>query len=98
MAYAVDGLIGANLDGVIKVAELTGDKKVELDNALGQTAVANNGKLYVFAKANAAITASTTVCTVNTTTFLVTATGGTYTSPAVALATGDYAWFSKAYV
>ncbi len=59
---------------------------------------ANDGKRYVFAQANATISASTAVCTINPTTFLVTATGGAYTSPATALVTGDYAWFSAASV
>jgi hypothetical protein len=44
------------------------------------------------------ITASTAVCTVNATTFLVTATGGSYRSPAVAMASGDRGWFSAASV
>lgn len=59
---------------------------------------ANDGKRYVFAQANATIAASTAVCTISPTTFLVTATGGAYTSPATALVTGDYAWFSAASV
>lgn len=59
---------------------------------------ANDGKRYVFAQANATIPASTAVCTISPTTFLVTATGGAYTSPATALVSGDYAWFSAASV
>jgi hypothetical protein len=58
----------------------------------------SDGKLYVLAKAGATIAASTAVCTVNPTTFVATATGGSYASPAVALASGDYAWFGKASV
>jgi hypothetical protein len=58
----------------------------------------SDGKIYVLAQANASIPASTTACTVNATTFLVTASGGSYTSPAVALVTGDVAWFGKASV
>jgi hypothetical protein len=65
---------------------------------LGLQVFGSDGKLYVFAKANASIPASTAVCTVNATTFLVTASGGSYTSPAVALVSGDFAWFSKASV
>jgi len=53
---------------------------------------------YVFAKAGAAITATLTTCTVNASTFVATASGGTYTSPATAMASGDYGWFSKASV
>jgi hypothetical protein len=35
---------------------------------------------------------------VNATTFLVTASGGAYTSPAFAMVTGDQGWFGKASV
>jgi hypothetical protein len=35
---------------------------------------------------------------VSPTTFLATASGGAYTSPPVAMATGDTGWFSKANV
>ena len=65
---------------------------------LGMEVFGSDGKIYVFAQANASIPASTSACTVNATTFLVTASGGAYTSPAVALSTGDYAWFGKASV
>lgn len=69
--------------------------------AIGTVVFGNDGLEYVFAKANATIAASTTVCTVNASTFLVTASGGSYTSPATptgGLSSGDYAWFSKASV
>jgi hypothetical protein len=52
----------------------------------------------VFGKASAAITASTTTCDINATTFAVAATGGSYTSPPVDLASGDYAWFGKSAI
>lgn len=65
---------------------------------IGITTTGNDGKTYVFAQANASISASTAVCTVNASTFLATATGGAYLSPATALSSGDKAWFSKAYV
>jgi hypothetical protein len=58
----------------------------------------SDGKRYVLAQANASISASTTVCDINTTTFLVAASGGAYASPAVALVSGDVAWFGKASV
>ena len=65
---------------------------------LGSQAWGSDGKQYVYAQANASIAASTAVCTVSPTTFLVTATGGAYTSPATAMVTGDQAWFAKASV
>ena len=88
--------IGVDLNGVTTAAQLaagqTGDAR------LGAQIFGSNGRLYVYGQANASITASTTACTVNATTFLVTASGGSYTSPATALASGDRAWFSKASV
>ncbi len=65
---------------------------------IGVTTIGNDGKTYVYGQANASISASTAVCTVSPTTFLVTASGGAYTSPATALVSGDKAWFSKALV
>jgi len=65
---------------------------------LGDQVWASDGKRYVYAQANASITASTAVCTISPTTFLVTATGGAYTSPATAMVTGDQGWFSAASV
>lgn len=61
---------------------------------LGAQVWGDDGRRYVFAQANASIPASTAVCTVNPTTFLATASGGTYGSPATALVSGDRAWFS----
>jgi hypothetical protein len=65
---------------------------------LGDQVWTTDGKRSVFAQANASIPASTAVCTVNATTFLATASGGAYLSPAVAMATGDQAWFDAASV
>lgn len=68
------------------------------DLAIGTIAFGSNGRQYVYAIAGGAIAASVAVCTVNATTFTATNSGGAYTSPAVAMATGDYGWFSKASV
>ena len=65
---------------------------------LGLEVFGSDGRLWVLAKANGAIPASTAVCTVAPATFLATATGGAYTSPATALVAGDTAWFNKASV
>jgi len=65
---------------------------------LGTEVFGSDGKRYVYAQANAAITASTAVCTVNASTFLVTATGGSYTSPATNMVSGDQGWFGIASV
>lgn len=87
---------GADFNTITTAADAAQGKV--LDARLGTIAHGSNGRFYVYGRANATIAASTAVCTVNATTFLVTATGGSYLSPAVAMATGDYGWFSKASV
>ena len=64
---------------------------------LGLQTFGADGFRYVFAQAGAAIGASTATCSVNASTFVATASGGTYLSGA-SMASGDYAWFSKASV
>lgn len=88
--------IGADLNTITTAADLAAGKAA--DARIGSEVLASNGKLYVYGQANASISASTAVCTVNASTFLVTASGGSYTSPATAMATGDRGWFSKASV
>jgi len=65
---------------------------------LGSEVFTSDGRIAVYAQANATITASVAVATVNATTFLATASGGAYRSPPVAMVTGDQGWFSKASV
>ena len=98
MAYAVTGLIGANLGRVITPAELTGDQKITLDNALGQQTWGNDGRLYVFVVAGGAIAAAQTDVSVSATTFAATDGSGSYTGPTAGCAEGDYFWASKASV
>lgn len=87
---------GADLNTITLAADIAAGKVV--DARLGSQVFGSNGRRYVYAQANASITASTAVCTVNATTFLATASGGSYLSPAVAMATGDRGWFSVASV
>lgn len=94
--YSVTPNIGADFNTITLAADLAAGKQA--DARLGEQRWGSNGRRYVYAQANAAITASTAVATVNATTFLATATGGTYLSPAVAMATGDRGWFSAASV
>jgi len=96
MAYSVTPLVGIDLVNTVTAVQITAGYPI--NQLLGVQVWGSDGLLYVFGKANATITASTTVCTVNATTFLVTATGGSYTSPATGMVTGDYGWFSKASV
>ena len=65
---------------------------------LGDEVWGSDGKRYVYAKAGGSITASTTACTVNASTFAATGSGGSYTSPATNIVSGDYGWFSAASV
>ena len=99
MAFSTLPIAGIDLNDTTTVAEIatTGGSAPQF-GPLGAETFASDGKRYVWAKANATITASTTTCTVSPTTFLVTATGGSYTSPAVAMAAGDYGWFGAASV
>jgi hypothetical protein len=84
------------LKGITLAADIAAGKVV--DAQLGTQVWGSDGKRYVYAQANAAITASTTVCTVSASTFLATASGGSYTSPAFTMASGDRGWFGAASV
>lgn len=94
--YSRTPSIGADLKGITLAADLAAGKVA--DAAIGTQVFGSDGKLYVYAQANGAITASTAVCTVNASTFLATGSAGSYTSPATTMATGDRGWFSKASV
>jgi hypothetical protein len=98
MAYSVSPVIGTSIGYTVNTNPNSAGVAIPTEGPLGLQVFGSDGLLYVLAKANASIPASTAVCTVNPTTFLVTATGGDYTSPAVALVSGDFAWFSKASV
>jgi hypothetical protein len=97
MAFSSTALIGADLDNVDTVADIAA-MGGQPPQRIGTQVWGNDGRLYVYARANATITASTAVCTVNATTFLATASGGSYLSPAFGMVTGDHGWFSKASV
>ena len=97
MTFSVTPLVGIDLDNVVTAASITAGQAVA-NQLLGVQVWGSDGKRYVFAKANATIAASTAVCDINTTTFLVAATGGSYLSPAYGMVSGDFGWFSKASV
>lgn len=97
MAYSISPVVGPDLVNIITAASISAGTQF-VPFALGDQVWGSDGKRYVFAKANASITASTAVCTVNASTFLATASGGAYTSPATNMVTGDYGWFSSASV
>ena len=89
-------LIGADLKGITLAADIAAGKVV--DAQLGTQVWGSDGKRYVYAQAGGSISASTAVCTVNASTFAATASGGSYTSPAFAMATGDRGWMAAASV
>lgn len=95
--FTISDLSGADLVSIIPTADITSLAQRPAAR-LGTQVWGSDGKLYVYCQANAAITASTAVCTVSASTFLVTASGGAYTSPATTMASGDQGWFSKASV
>lgn len=98
MAFSVTPQIGFDLNNTTLATDIASGARGVPAN-LGEQVFGSDGKLYVLAKANGAIPASTAAaCTVAPSTFLAIATGGTYTSPATAMVTGDYGWFSKASV
>jgi len=98
MAYSVTPIAGIDLNNVANYNLNSAGTAIPTVGPLGLEVFGSDGKLYVLGQANASIPASTAVCTVNATTFLVTASGGSYTSPATALVSGDVAFFSKASV
>jgi len=95
--YTVDQKMGVDLNNTVLATDLASGA-ARPAAILGTLVNATNGKTYVYAQANASISASTAVCTVNASTFLATASGGAYTSPATAMVSGDQGWFSKANV
>lgn len=93
MAFTDTPKLGVDLAAVIPAADV--DTR---GHKLGSQVFASNGKRYVYAQANATISASTAVCAINASTFLVAASGGSYLSPATDMASGDQGWFAVASV
>lgn len=94
--FTVSPVLGVDLNTITLAANV--GTAAEDAPQLGTQVFGSNGKIYVYAQANEVIAASTAACTVNATTFLATATGGAYLSPAVAMASGDRGFFSRAGV
>jgi hypothetical protein len=98
MAYSVSPVIGTSIGYTVNTNPNSAGVQIPTEGPLGLQVFGSDGLLYVLAQAGAAIPASTAVCDVDPVTFEVAVSGGAYTSPAVALADGDFAWFSKASV
>ena len=99
MAYIITPISGVNLNTNTPISFIN-DYGSTIPNfgPTGTQGFGNDGKRYVFAQAGGAIAASTATCSVNASTFVATGSAGSYTSPAVALASGDYAWFAATSV
>lgn len=90
--------IGADLNRVDTAADIAAGNVSGASHRLGSQVVASDGKRYVYAQANASLSAGLATCTVNAGTFLVTATAGSYKSPSTAMASGDRGWFGATSV
>lgn len=95
--FSVTPIIGTDLVNTVLATDIATTSNIR-KHRLGMQVFGSDGKRYVYAIANASITASTAVCTVSASTFQATASGGSYTSPATNMVTGDYGWFSAASV
>ena len=98
MSYNITPTSGINLDDKVATNPNSAGTGVPANGPLGSQVFGSDGKRYVLGVAGAAVTASTATCSINASTFVVTPSAGAYTSPAVALASGDYAWFAAASV
>jgi hypothetical protein len=96
--FTVTPVLGIDLNTITLAADVGSTSGAEDAPQLGTQVFGSDGRRYVYGQAGATITASTTVCLPSATTFIVAATGGTYRSPAVAMATGDRGFFSVASV
>jgi hypothetical protein len=99
MAYSTLPIAGVDLSDTQTVVELAANGTTAPSfGPLGAETFGSDGLRYVWAVAAATIAPSTTACSINTTAFTVTASGGAYISPAVSMVSGDYGWFGKASV
>lgn len=96
--FTVTPTLGVDLNTITLAADVGPTSGAEDAPQLGAQVFGSDGRRYVYAQANASITASTAVCTVDASTFLATASGGSYRSPAVNMVSGDRGWFSVASV
>lgn len=98
MAYSISHQAGVNLVTAVNTNTNSAGTAIPVNGPLGDQVFGSDGKRYVLAQAGGAITASTATCSINASTFVATGSGGSYTSPAVTLASGDYAWFAATSV
>ena len=101
MAYSVLPIAGVDLNTTTPISfeYVNGATVVDIPNfgPLGSQTFGSDGKRYVFAQAGAAIGASVATCSINASTFVASATGGSYMSQA-SMASGDFGWFAATSV
>lgn len=101
-AFSVTPTSGINLGTTVTTNTNSAGSAIPTIGPLGLQVFGSDGKRYVLAKAATTIGSGVTTCIVNPSSFAVTydaGTAGAYTSPsAIALVSGDYAWFGKASV
>lgn len=90
MASVSENTIGVGFNDVV-----TPNASTKRRFRTGTIVKGDDGGTYQYAKANASISASTSTCniTVSSGEYVVAATGGSATSPAVAMSSGDFGWF-----
>jgi hypothetical protein len=98
MSYNITPTSGIDLDSIVQTNPNSAGVAIPTNGPVGAQVFGSDGKRYVLAQAGAAIVASTATCSINASTFVATGSAGSYLSPAVALASGDYAWFAAASV
>lgn len=96
--FSTTPILGVDLNSKTLAADVGPSSGAEDAPQLGSQVWGTDGRRYVYAQADGTINASDADCAVNATTFIASASGGSYRSPAVALAVGDRAWFSVASV
>jgi hypothetical protein len=90
-------LLGCDLNTITLAADV-GPSGSEDAPQLGTVVSGTDGRRYVYAQAGASISANDADCAINTSTFVAAASGGSYRSPPVVMASGDRGWFSVALV
>jgi hypothetical protein len=98
MSYNITPTSGIDLDSIVQTNPNSAGVAIPTNGPAGSQVFGSDGKRYVLAQAGAAIVASTATCSINASTFVATGSAGSYLSPAVALASGDYAWFAATSV
>lgn len=98
MSYSITPTSGINLDAIVQTNPNSAGTEIPTNGPAGSQVFGSDGKRYVLGVAGEAVAASTATCSINASTFVVTASGGSYVAPAVAVASGDYAWFAATSV